>query len=154
MIEPDELYQFMGFAMFLTKNKADAKDLLHDAYIKLHTCEYEDRGKAAGMIKTVIVNRFIDLFRKKRRFGTFVSPDFVIGGYRQDEFENEDLSQRQRAIIARYLYNLSPRDKKIWELYMDGFSQKQMAELMNWDANGVSAVCHRIKQKLLKTIRG
>jgi DNA-directed RNA polymerase specialized sigma24 family protein len=105
------------------------------------------------MIKTVIVNRFIDMYRKRRKFGVFISPDAVSDACRI-EFENEDLSHRQKAIIARYLYNLNTRDKKIWELYMDGFTQKQMAMLMNWDPNGVAAVCHRIKQKLLKTIKG
>lgn len=144
----------MPYAMLLTKNEEDAKDLLHDAFIKLHSCAYEESGRKAGMIKTVILNRFIDLYRQRRKFGRFISPDLIIDQFRQKDFESEDMTHRQKAIIARYLYNLTPRDKKIWELYLDGFSQKQIAELMNWNINGVAAVCHRIREKLSKTIKG
>lgn len=154
MITPEDLYKYRPFAIYLTKNEDDAMDLLHDVFIKLHACTYEEQGKAPAMIKTVIVNRFIDMYRRKKKYGIYVSLDLVSLSCSQNDFEKEDLSDRQRAIIARYLYNLNPRDKKIWELYMDGFSQKQMAALMNWDMNGISAVCHRIKQKLLKTING
>lgn len=142
----------MPYALYLTKNEADAKDLLHDAFIKLDGCNYEERGLAAAMIKRVILNRFIDMCRARKRWGHFIDPDFAGVSVSDNGFEKEDLTNRQRAIIARYLYNLSPRDKKIWELYLDKFSGKEMSELMSMNQNAVLAVLFRIREKLKKTI--
>lgn len=148
MLTPQELYSYMPYALHLTKNKGDAEDLLHDAFERLWRCEYREEGKKEHMVKVVIFNKYIDKWRKIKKNSERVKLMQVVDRCFQPDFEEDEMLERQKAKIARFIFNLSDRDKLVMELYFDGLEIKEIASLIGMNHNATSAVIFRLKNKL------
>lgn len=156
MISPKELYTFIPFAVKLTRNIDDAKDLIHDVYIKLASCAYEERGHFSRMVKTVILNRYVDLYRAKKRWrnnragyiNRLVNECFI------EDYEEQDLTFRKRARIAKFLYCLSPDQRFILDSYMEGYKMREIADLLGVTVSHVVTNIRYAKAKLIKIVKG
>lgn len=154
VITPEDLYSLSPYALYLTKDLQAAEDLLHDVYLKVYRSQYEEMGTKIAWLRRVIYTVFIDRIREKskltvkhNRFKEIIDMCFT------PDYESNEVNDIAKKQIAKLLYNLSDRDRTIWQLYLDGFTQQQSAEIMNWSKNNIAAVIHRVKYRILNSVK-
>lgn len=147
------IYSFTPMAMKICNGqKEDAEDLLHDAFLRLYYRPYEDVGKLRQFLSTVIMHMGINRWKKEKtkRRKNLEYRLFHITEYSFiEDFEDRRITDKVKGKIAAFVYNLSERDRAIFELYLDKVKFKDIASLYGMNINAVLAIVQRIKNKII-----
>lgn len=106
------------------KNKQDAEDCLQDGFIKVFKCihQFQNKGSFEGWLRTVFATTCLGELRKRRIF-----------------FELEDnILDRRTALDSLYekdvlnvVDSLPCGFKNVFTLYNEGYSHKEVGEILN-----------------------
>jgi len=122
------------FALSLTKNEADAEDLLQETFLKalLYKNRYHENSNLKGWLCTIMKNIFINEYRRKSRNQT-VSDESPEGkGLIKIESPKSSYPETMYQVqeIKDAVDRLSDEYKVPLNLYFEGYKYKEIADIM------------------------
>lgn len=137
-----------GFALSILKNKHDAEDVMHDAFIKVYTAAvtYKPMGKPLAWMLTIVRNLCYTKMRS--------------GGVCEDISEYEDLvsagnhdSVLDKMILQEALSKLDFEERQIVVLHsLTGLKHREIAEILELPTGTVLSKYNRSIKKLRKQL--
>jgi RNA polymerase sigma-70 factor, ECF subfamily len=154
-----------GAAMRLTRNPSDAEDLVQETYLRAFRgfAGFTEGTNLRAWLYRILTNQFINTYRKKQREPqTVEGPDDLEEWYLYDRLggrnveasaETEVLDQIPDADVKAALESL-PENFRIPVLLADveGFSYKEIAEIMETPIGTVMSRLHRGRKALEKAL--
>jgi RNA polymerase sigma-70 factor, ECF subfamily len=154
-----------GAAMRMTRNPSDAEDLVQDTYLRAFRgfAGFKEGTNLKAWLYRILTNSFINTYRKKQREPQIVDgPDDVDEWYLYDRLggrsvelsaENEVLDQIPDADVKGALESLSENFRLAVLLAdVEGFSYKEIAEIMDVPIGTVMSRLHRGRKALEKAL--
>ena len=148
----------IGFHYRFVGNLADAEDLAQETFIKVYKKigTLKDRRKAKSWLYSIARNIMIDFFRKNKNKDIALSDALLEGIAKtttatyQEQAINSEISKG----LDRCIDKLVKEDRAIVRLlYYEGFSYKEIAELLHINENTLKSRLHRARSVLLEMIR-
>lgn len=136
------------YALSLTKNEADAQDIVANAFVKA-LLSFK-KGNFEAWIYTVLKNEFYQLYKKKKKY--VQENDFNIlliedGVNIMDEL----IKKENRDWLYQQIASLSPLEQQIILFKLQtSLKDKEIASLLNISIENVRVIYHRTKQKLIE----
>ncbi|MEO8476776.1 MAG: sigma-70 family RNA polymerase sigma factor [Actinomycetota bacterium] len=154
-----------GAAMRLTRDPSDAEDLVQETYLRAFRgfSGFKEGTNLKAWLYRILTNTFINTYRKKQREPQIVEgPDDIEEWYLYDKLggrsveasaETEVLDQIPDAEVKAALESL-PENFRIPVLLADveGFSYKEIAEIMETPIGTVMSRLHRGRKALEKAL--
>ena len=154
-----------GAAMRMTRNPTDAEDLVQETYLRAYRgfAGFKEGTNLKAWLYRILTNSFINTYRKKQREPQIVDgPEDVDEWYLYDKLggrsveasaESEVLDQIPDADVKAALESL-PENFRIPVLLADveGFSYKEIAEIMETPIGTVMSRLHRGRKGLEKAL--
>jgi RNA polymerase sigma-70 factor, ECF subfamily len=154
-----------GAALRMTRNKADAEDLVQETYLRAFRgfSGFEEGTNLKAWLYRILTNSFINTYRKKQREPqTVEGPDDLddwylydrLGGRNVEESaESEVLDKIPDADVKAALESL-PDNFRLAVLLADveGFSYKEIAEIMDVPIGTVMSRLHRGRKALERAL--
>lgn len=130
-------------------DRAEAKDILQEAFIKVFTNleKYNYKGSLGGWIKRIVTNTAIDYFRQRKRL-VFLEefPDEP----EEDERGSFAFSELTTDIILYYIKKLPDGARMVFNLFaVEGLPHKEIAEKLEI-TEGTSKSQYKRARNLLK----
>src|SRR6266581_4317441 len=154
-----------GAAMRMTRNPSDAEDLVQDTYLRAFRgfAGFKEGTNLKAWLYRILTNSFINTYRKKQREPQIVDgPDDVDEWYLYDRLggrsvelsaENEVLDQIPDADVKAALESLSENFRLAVLLAdVEGFSYKEIAEIMDVPIGTVMSRLHRGRKALERAL--
>lgn len=151
-------------ALRMTRNPADAEDLVQETFAKAYRAfkSFEDGTNIKAWLFRILTNTFINQYRKNQR-GPAIDPTEQIedwqmaraerhtsGGLRSAE--TEALENLPNEIISNALNSIPTEFRDaVYMADVDGFSYKEIAEIMDTPVGTVMSRLHR-GRKLLREL--
>ncbi len=144
-------YRFVG-------NLADAEDLAQETFIKVYKKidTLKDRKKAKSWIYSIARNTVIDFFRKKKNKEIALSDALLesVAKTTATEYQEKAISDEVSKELDHCIDKLVKEDRAIIRLlYYEGFSYKEIANLLSINENTLKSRLHRARSVLLEMIR-
>lgn len=119
--------KMMGVCMRYARNEAEARDILHDGFIKVfrYIKKYKIGTSLHSWIRRIMVNTAIDHYRKMSRRRTEpLEQAYHVEGQEPSAIENAT----EKEILAA-VQNLTPTYRVVFNLYViEGFSHREIAD--------------------------
>ncbi len=146
-------YKDMLFTLCLKycKNRPEAEDHLQDAFIKIfqNIDRYRHKGSFEGWMKRIVINSAIDRYKK----------DMYMHPIDEERTQIEDTTVAQSELdiplktLLSFIQELPSRYRMIFNLYqMDGYSHKEIADMLSISVGTSKSNLHRAKQILKEKI--
>jgi RNA polymerase sigma-70 factor, ECF subfamily len=159
------LSSLYGAALRLTRNPADAEDLVQETYLRAFRgfAGFQEGTNLKAWLYRILTNSFINTYRKKQREPRFVEgPDDIDEWYLFDKLgarsvepsaEVEVLDKIPDESVKAALESL-PENFRLPVLLADveGFSYKEIAEIMDTPVGTVMSRLHRGRKALQKAL--
>jgi RNA polymerase sigma-70 factor, TIGR02947 family len=159
------LSSLYGAALRLTRNPADAEDLVQETYLRAFRgfAGFQEGTNLKAWLYRILTNSYINVYRKKQREPkTVEGPDDVDEWYLFDRLgsrrvegsaEDEVLDRIPDADVKAALESL-PENFRMAVLLADveGFSYKEIAEIMDTPIGTVMSRLHRGRKALEKAL--
>ena len=156
-----ELY---GAAVRLTRNPADAEDLLQEAYLRAYRAfaSFKEGTNLRAWLYRILTNAYINTYRKRQREPQTISTDDTPEWYLYDQLaeggrepsaEAEVLESIPDEEVQEALASL-PEQFRLAVLLADveGFSYKEIAEILEIPIGTVMSRLHRGRRALEKLL--
>jgi len=152
--------EIIGFHYRFVGNLADAEDLAQETFIKAYKKinTLKDHKKAKSWLYSIARNTVIDFFRKSKNKEVALSDALLesiaattttAATYQEKAISNEISRELDRCIDR-----LVKEDRAIVRLlYYEGFSYKEITDLLNINENTLKSRLHRARSVLLEMIR-
>jgi RNA polymerase sigma-70 factor (ECF subfamily) len=147
--------KMFGVCMRYARDKTEAEDILHEAFVKVFTKidQYSGRGVFEAWIRRIVVNVALEKYRTRYRLQTVDDITRYDGNTYVDYDVFDSMSYEQ---IIEIIAQLPPRYKMVFNMYaIDGYQHKEIAEMMGI-TEGTSksnlARARKILQDKLKSI--
>ncbi len=137
-----------GFALSMLRNRQDAEDVMHDAYIKIYrgSGAYRPRGKPMAWILTIVRNLCYTRLKAGR-----ICED--ISQYDHLSLEEETGAAIDRLVLQKALDILAYEDRQIVILHaLTGMKHREIAELLDMPLGTVLAKYKRALSRLRKEL--
>lgn len=141
-----------NFALSLTCNMDDAKDLVQETYLKALSSEdkYEDNTNLKAWMLTIMRNTFINDYRKRKRNNEVMSENIdltFLGTRTVQSLQKSDANYHVKEINKQI--NAISEDQRIpFEMFLDGYKYKEIAESMNISLGTVKSRIFFTRKKL------
>jgi len=159
------LSSLYGAALRLTRNPADAEDLVQETYLRAYRgfAGFKEGTNLKAWLYRILTNSFINTYRKKQREPQIVDgPDDVDEWYLFDRLgarnveasaESTVLDQIPDAEVKAALESI-PENFRLAVLLADveGFSYKEIAEIMDVPIGTVMSRLHRGRKALERAL--
>lgn len=144
-------YRFVG-------NLADAEDLAQETFIKAYKKinTLKDHKKAKSWLYSIARNTVIDFFRKNKNKEIALSDALLesIAKTTATAYQEKAIGNEISKELDRCIDRLVKEDRAIVRLlYYEGFSYKEIADLLNINENTLKSRLHRARKVLLEMIR-
>jgi len=147
----------VNFHYRFVNNRMEAEDLAQDtfikAYKKFHTLQ--NPGKLKSWLFQIARNTVIDFFRKNKNREIAIDNQ-IIENFAQTttaEFQDKMANLEVSKELERCIGQLIKEDRAIIKLlYYDGFSYKEISELLSINQNTLKSRLHRARKILLEAI--
>lgn len=139
-----------GFALSILKNREDAEDLMHDAYLRAYSgaVSYTPKGKGLSWLLTIVKN----LSYNKLRNGT-MSDD--ISQYEDLYGIEETEATVDRLVLEKAMEILTFEERQIVILHsLTGMKHREIAELLNIPLGTVISKHNRSLKKIRAELEG
>jgi RNA polymerase sigma-70 factor (ECF subfamily) len=137
-------------------NREEAKDVLHDGFIKVFASlkDFEFKGSLDGWVKRIVTNTAIDAVRKKKNFLVELEENKNYDNITDDFQENQEYEQFVQLkveVIMKLIQKLSPMYRTVFNLYVfEEFSHKEIAEQLNINIGTSKSNFAKAKRNLIK----
>lgn len=151
-----------SLAMFMLKQEALAEEVTQDIFLNIWTkaSSYKaERGEPKSWIMSVAHHRIVDVIRSRRRTQNVTDP----GAYDRLEMlpssgisTEEEVERRiEREYILEALDTLPPEQRQVIMLaYFEGYSQSEMAKILNQPLGTVKTRVRLAMKKLRAALEG
>ena len=155
------LNSLYGAAMRLTRNPADAEDLIQETYLRAYRgfAGFAEGTNLKAWLYRILTNTFINSYRKRQREPVTVLeeeiPDWYLYGTEQSEAsaETEVLARMPDQDVKEALDALPEQFRMaVWLADVEGFSYKEIAEILNVPIGTVMSRLHRGRKALEKRL--
>ncbi len=124
--------KMFGVCMSYAKNRMEAEDILHDAYVKVYhnLSSYRGDGPLGGWIRRIMVNTALNHFRENNAINNLIEIETI----EDDEADiNKDIvGQINANEMIRYIQELPTGYRTVFNLYViEGYSHKEIATQLN-----------------------
>ncbi|MFZ5516674.1 MAG: RNA polymerase sigma factor [Candidatus Zhuqueibacterota bacterium] len=145
-------------------NKEDAEDLAQEVFVTVYRSVGDFRGesKISSWIYRIAVTRSLDAYRRKNRKKRFAKMQRLIGLKENEDAlqipdaqnPSAELEDKERAAILQRALNGLPENQRavITLNKYEGFSQKEIADIMGTSVSSVESLMHRGKKNLFKRL--
>jgi RNA polymerase sigma-70 factor (ECF subfamily) len=141
------------FAISLTQNSEEAKDLLQDTFYKaiLYKDKFTDATNLKAWLYTIMKNTFINNYRRNIKTKQIVdtTKDLYFINIPQHNGEVSPLSQIAHKDIKLVLENLEEDLRIPFLMYFEGYKYNEIATLLNEPLGTIKSRIHFVR-KLLK----
>lgn len=145
------------FALSLTSNREEAKDLLQETYLKALT--YSDKFVEYTNLKawayTIMKNTFINNYRKSIRENTTVDSTkdlFLLNNSRESQLVRPD-SEYSYKEINKAVDNLEDEFKIPFRMHVEGYKYKEIADALGLKIGTVKSRIFFTRKKLIETLQ-
>ena len=147
-----ELYQqtsgvVYGFAMSILRNKHDAEDVMHDAFIKIYSgaVTYRPSGNPMAWILTIVRNLCLNKIRAGKVCED-LSEYYDLAGS-----SNDNETMLDRMVLETAMSVLDAEERQIVILHaMTGFRHREIAEVLDLPTGTVLSKYNRALKKMRK----
>lgn len=136
-----------SYALSVTKNPEDARDVMHDTFVKVYESahNYISDGKPMAWLLTIAKNLCYTLFRKQARFAD-VSDEDIEARFAEDEAPIED-----KLAVKQMLSVLDENERQIVSLHaVAGLKHREIASMLDMPLATVLSKYNRAIKKLQK----
>ncbi len=142
----------LGVCMRYFRDRDEAQDALQEGFIRVFTKlrSFKEKGSLEGWIRRVIINTALNYYRGNikhyyhddiNEMEEFIEDDKAVG----DQFEREDLLNIIKSLPDGY--------RIVFNLYeVDGYSHKEIAEMLNISANTSKSQLLKARKQLQKKL--
>lgn len=144
------------FALSLTYNKEEAKDLLQETFLKALT--YKDKFVEFTNLKawvfTIMKNIFINNYRKSVRVSTIVDNTkdlFLLNNTKESKYSMPD-SEYAYNEIRHVINNLDNEFKIPFQMHNEGYKYQEIADNLNLKIGTVKSRIFFTRKKLMESL--
>ena len=129
--------KMLGVCMRYSADINEAKDLLHDGYIKVFEkiSTFKNIGSLEAWIKRLIINNNLDYLKSKKRTNFSENSDAILESLKDDSddvLEQVNETNITAEKLIELIQELSPVYRTIFNLYyVEDFSHKEIADMLN-----------------------
>jgi RNA polymerase sigma-70 factor (ECF subfamily) len=146
------------------RDREDAKDIAQEVFIEIYQSleKFREDAKLSTWIYRISVTKSLDFLRRKNRkkrmgqFKKLFNVDDIAERIEQPSGNNPDknMEARERAQILQQAMDRLPENQKIAITLSkyEGFSNKEISEIMNTSVSSVESLIHRAKVNLKKKL--
>ena len=146
------------------RDKEDARDVAQDVFIEIYQSleNFREEAKLSTWIYRISVTKSLDFLRRKNRkkrmgqFKRLFSIDDIAERLEQPSGSNPDIDaeKMERDRILQQAIDRLPENQKIAITLSkyEGFSNKEISEIMNTSISSVESLIHRAKVNLKKKL--
>jgi RNA polymerase sigma-70 factor (ECF subfamily) len=154
-----------GAALRLTRNPADAEDLLQETYLRAYRgfAGFTEGTNLKAWLYRILTNTFINAYRKRQREPVTVLEDEIPDWYLYDRLdadgdsasaESQVLDRIPDEDVKRALDELPEGFRMaVWLADVEGFAYKEIAEILGIPIGTVMSRLHRGRKALEKRLR-
>ena len=146
------------FALKLTSNRDDAKDLLQDTFLKalIHRKQFEDSTNLRAWTYTIMKNTFINNYRKNLRHNTITdsSKDMFFLAQNKDTFNVDPESAFYEKEIHEAIDHLDNQYKVPFKMHHQGYKYKEISEILGLKIGTIKSRIFFTRKKLAETLDG
>lgn len=138
-----------GFALSILKNKHDAEDVMHDAYIRAYTAAitYKPMGKPLSWILTIVRNLCMSKIRTGKVCEDISQYENLAGIDADDSID--------RIVLKEALQILDLDERQIVILHaLTGLKHREIAEIIDAPTGTVLSKYNRALKKMRKELEG
>jgi len=146
----DRIFRYVFFRV--GQNRDVAEDLVSEIFMKaLKNFEkYDPKISQSAWIYRISHNHLANYFRDKKKTTDIEDVKFCLVG---SDGHDEIIKQEEHWIIEEGLDELTIEERRIVTMkYIEGYSYKEMAEIMERTADALKVASHRAVKKLRKLI--
>lgn len=138
-----------GFALSILRNKHDAEDVMHDAYIRAYTgaVSYKPMGKPLSWLLTIVRNLCYSKIRAGKVCEDLSQYENLAGTFEDDSID--------RVVLEQALKLLDTDERQIVILHaLTGLKHREIAEIIGAPVGTVLSKYNRALRKLRKELDG
>jgi len=153
----EELYKnyarkMYGVCLRFAKNKPDADDILQESFIKVfaNLQHFRFTGSFEGWIRRIVTTTAINFYKKHIRQMQELDINEM-----EETLELEEIAEQsvEKEELLQFMQELPDVNRIIFNLFvMEGFSHKEIGELLQIPENTSKSHLHRAKNELQKKI--
>ncbi len=142
----DRIFRYVFFRV--GQNRDVAEDLVSEVFMKAlkNFDKYDPKISQSAWIYRITQNHLANYFRDKKPAADIEDVKFFLIGERGEE---EMVKQEEARIVEQGLDHLSREERMIVTMkYIEGYSYKEMAEILDRTADALKVASHRAVKKL------
>jgi RNA polymerase sigma-70 factor, ECF subfamily len=152
-------------AMRLTRNPSDAEDLVQETYLRAYRgfAGFQEGTNLKAWLYRILTNSYINTYRKKQREPQIVEgPDDIDEWYLYDRLGGQSVEESAEAAVLDQIPDQGVKDalESLPERFrlpvlladVEGFSYKEIAEIMDTPIGTVMSRLHRGRKALQKAL--
>lgn len=141
-----------GICMRYAKNATDAEDILQEGFIKVfrYLDDYSGKGSIEGWMRRIMITTALNYYKKKNLMNKEVDPEATKITLPNDYEVLSNMTHNEILVLIRELpcgyqtvFNLNT---------IEGYSHKEISEIMNISVNTSKSQLSRAKHSLRKKI--
>ncbi|MDR1154789.1 MAG: RNA polymerase sigma factor [Bacteroidales bacterium] len=146
------------FALKLTANKDDAKDLLQDTFLRALTYhkQFEDSTNLKAWTYTIMKNTFINNYRRSVRHNTTfdTTKDLFFLSQNKDTFNVDPDSVFSEKEINKAIDRLDCEFKVPFRMHTQGYKYKEISNVLGLKIGTVKSRIFFTRKKLAESLEG
>lgn len=150
--------EMVSFHFRFTGNRQDAEDLAQETFVKAYKKigTLKEQGKEKSWLYAIARNTAVDFFRKNKNKAIALEDTILenVAVATAADFQEGMIEVEVARELQKYVDKLVNEDRAIVKLlYYEGFSYKEIAELLRINENTLKSRLHRARKVLLEMIR-
>lgn len=146
------------FALKLTANSEEAKDLMQETYLKAlaHREKFVDYSNLKAWVYTIMKNTFINNYRKSVKENTTIdtTKDLYYLNLSKDGMGDSPEHEFSYKEINKYIDLLDDNFKVPFMMHVEGFKYKEIADKLDLKIGTVKSRIFFTRKKLMEKLHG